>query len=132
MKEKYIEEVGAMNVFFKINGEVVTPILNGSILEGITRKSVLQLLNHWGIPVTERKISMDEIHEAYINGLLDEAFGTGTAAVISPIGEFNCQEEKIIVNNGETGTLAKKLYDTLTGIQTGAVEDPFNWVVEVD
>lgn len=132
VERKYIEEVGAMNVFFKVNGEVITPILNGSILEGVTRKSVLQLLEHWNIPVTERKISMDEIRTAYKEGLLEEAFGTGTAAVISPIGEFNWIDEKIVVNNGETGSLAKRLYENLTGIQTGAVEDPFNWIVNVD
>lgn len=132
IERKYIEEVGAMNVFFKINGEVITPILNGSILEGITRKSVIQLLNHWDIPVTERKISMDEIRTANKNGLLDEAFGTGTAAVISPIGELNWKDERFIVNNGETGTLSKRLYDNLTGIQTGTIEDSLNWIVEVD
>jgi len=131
VERKYIEEVGAMNVFFKINGEVITPVLNGSILDGITRKSVIQLLNHWGIQVTERKISMDEIRTASHNGMLDEAFGTGTAAVISPIGELNWKEEKFVINNGETGLLAKKLYDNLTGIQTGTVEDSLNWIVEV-
>lgn len=128
---KYIEEVGAMNVFFKINGEVITPALNGSILEGITRKSVIELLNHWGIPVTERKISMEEIRTAQKNGLLDEAFGTGTAAVISPIGELNWQGEKLVINKGEIGELSEKVYNELTGIQTGKVEDPFGWVFEV-
>lgn len=131
IERKYIEEVGAMNIFFKINGEVITPALNGSILEGITRKSVIQLLQHWNIPVTERKISMEEIRTAQKNGLLDESFGTGTAAVISPIGEFNWKDEKLIVNNGEMGGLSERLYNTLTGIQTGKIEDPFGWVVEV-
>lgn len=132
VEKKYIEEVGSMNVFFKINGEVVTPALNGSILEGITRKSIIELLKYWNIPVIERKVSMEEIKEAHAAGALEEAFGTGTAAVISPIGEFNWQEEKFIVNEGKTGALSKRLYDTLTGIQTGSVEDPFNWVVQVD
>jgi branched-chain amino acid aminotransferase len=131
IEKKYIEEVGSMNIFFKINGEVITPMLNGSILEGITRKSIIQLLSYWDIPVTERKISIEEIREATENGTLEEAFGTGTAAVISPIGEFNWQDNKYVVNNGETGQLSKKLYDNLTGIQTGAIEDPFNWIVEV-
>jgi branched-chain amino acid aminotransferase len=131
VEKKYIEEVGSMNVFFKINGEVVTPALNGSILEGVTRNSILQLLKHWDIPVTERKISMEEIYEAYSNGLLEEAFGTGTAAVISPIGEFFWKNEKLVINNGQTGPLSKKLYDTLTGIQRGTEPDPFGWVVEV-
>lgn len=107
-EKKYIEEVGSMNVFFKINGEVVTPSLNGSILEGITRKSVIELLEHWDIPVVEKQISIDEIFRAHQEGILEEAFGTGTAAVISPIGELFWQGEKLIINNGETGSLSKK------------------------
>jgi branched-chain amino acid aminotransferase len=132
VEKKYIEEVGSMNIFFKINGEVVTPELNGSILEGVTRNSILQMLKHWGIPVSERKLSMEDVYKAYKDGLLEEAFGTGTAAVISPIGEFFYNEEKMIINNGETGELSKKLYDTLTGIQKGSQDDVFNWVVEVN
>ncbi|KQL36814.1 branched-chain amino acid aminotransferase [Psychrobacillus sp. FJAT-21963] len=132
IERKYIEEVGSMNVFFKINGEVVTPALNGSILDGITRKSIIQLLKHWGVPVTERRVSMEEIREAYLNGKLDEAFGTGTAAVISPIGELRWKGELFYVNNGETGELSKKLYDSLTAIQKGSMEDPFGWVVELN
>ncbi|MGP7815827.1 branched-chain amino acid aminotransferase [Niallia sp. 01092] len=131
VEKKYIEEVGAMNVFFKINGEIVTPILNGSILEGVTRRSIIELLKHWNIPVAERKITVEEIFEAHKNGELEEAFGTGTAAVISPIGEFFWNENVIVVNNGETGELAKKLYDTITNIQNGKEEDPFSWTVEV-
>ncbi|WP_174733524.1 branched-chain amino acid aminotransferase [Mesobacillus harenae] len=130
-ENRYIEEVGSMNVFFKINGEVVTPELNGSILEGITRKSIIELLNHWNIPVVERQISMDEIYQAHKDGLLEEAFGTGTAAVISPIGEFFWQDKKITVNNGVTGVLSKDLYETLTGIQKGTKQDPFGWRVMV-
>lgn len=132
IERKYIEEVGSMNVFFKIDGEVVTPALNGSILDGITRKSIIALLKHWGVPVTERKVSMEEIREAYLNGKLDEAFGTGTAAVISPIGELRWKGELFYVNNGETGELSEKLYNALTGIQKGTVEDPFGWIVEVN
>ncbi len=132
VEKKYIEEVGSMNVFFKINGEVVTPALNGSILEGITRKSIIEMLKHWDVPVVERQISMEEIKEAHASGALEEAFGTGTAAVISPIGEFNWQDTKFVVNEGKTGELSEKLYATLTGIQTGEVEDPFNWVIELD
>ncbi|MCJ7842017.1 branched-chain amino acid aminotransferase [Lederbergia sp. NSJ-179] len=131
-EHKYIEEVGSMNVFFKINGEVVTPELNGSILEGITRKSVIELLKHWNIPVIEKKISMEEIYQAHGEGKLEEAFGTGTAAVISPIGELNWENHKLTIHNGETGELSKKIYDTLTGIQTGIKEDPFNWVLKVE
>ncbi|WP_313892669.1 branched-chain amino acid aminotransferase [Psychrobacillus sp.] len=132
IERKYVEEVGSMNVFFKINGEVVTPALNGSILDGITRKSIIQLLKHWDVPVVERKISMEEIRDAHRTGKLDEAFGTGTAAVISPIGELRWKGELFYVNNGETGELSQKLYDTLTGIQKGQIADPFGWVVELN
>ena len=126
-EHRYIEEVGAMNVFFKLNGEVVTPELNGSILEGITRKSVIELLQHWNVPIIERKISMEELYEAHQSGILEEAFGTGTAAVISPIGELYWNDKKIDINDGKIGTLSQKIYDTMTGIQTGKVEDPFGW-----
>ncbi|MFC4322853.1 branched-chain amino acid aminotransferase [Litchfieldia salsa] len=132
VEKKYIEEVGSMNIFFKINGEVVTPALNESILEGVTRNSVLQLLKYWEIPVSERKISIEEVFESYSKGLVEEAFGTGTAAVISPVGELSWRGENIVINNGETGTIAKKLYDTLTGIQKGDVTDYFDWTISVD
>ncbi|MFC0273680.1 branched-chain amino acid aminotransferase [Metabacillus herbersteinensis] len=131
LHRKYIEEVGSMNIFFKIKGEVITPALNGSILEGVTRNSILMLLNHWGVPVTERKLSIDEVYQAAIDGELEEAFGTGTAAVISPVGALFMNEQEILINNGRTGELSKKLYDTLTGIQLGTQPDPFNWMVEV-
>lgn len=127
VEKKYIEEVGSMNVFFKINGEVVTPALNGSILPGITRDSVIQLLKHWNIPVTERRISMQELADAHEAGTLEEAFGSGTAAVISPIGLLSWNGKEYQINNGETGEISKKVYDTITGIQYGRVEDPFNW-----
>lgn len=130
-EHKYIEEVGAMNVFFKINGEIVTPALNGSILPGITRKSVVELLQSWGENVSERRLSIDELIEAANNGTLEEAFGTGTAAVISPIGELAYQGNKTIINNNEIGPLAQKIYDTITGIQTGTTEDTFGWRVAV-
>ncbi|WP_085522942.1 branched-chain amino acid aminotransferase [Tuberibacillus sp. Marseille-P3662] len=131
VEKKYIEEVGSMNIFFKINGEVVTPALNGSILDGITRRSIIELLEEWDIPVVERRISIDELYQAYDECRLEEAFGTGTAAVISPIGELNGSERKVIINDGQTGELSKKLYDTLTGIQTGRLEDSHGWTVEV-
>ncbi|WP_141433601.1 branched-chain amino acid aminotransferase [Bacillus sp. 03113] len=131
VEKKYIEEVGAMNIFFKVNGEVITPALNGSILEGVTRDSIIQLLKHWGVPVSERKISIDEIYDAYSKGLLEEAFGAGTAAVISPVGELLWKDQKIVLNNGETGELSQKLYNTLTGIQTGLEQDILGWTVEV-
>lgn len=131
-EKKYIEEVGSMNVFFKINGEMVTPELSGSILEGITRKSVIELLKYWGVPVSEKRISIDELHEAHQKGQLEEAFGSGTAAVISPIGELFWNNEKMVINEGKTGELSLKVYNTLTGIQTGKEEDPFGWRVKVE
>ncbi|MFS8630835.1 MAG: triose-phosphate isomerase, partial [Bacillales bacterium] len=131
-ENKYIEEVGSMNIFFKINGEVVTPKLNDSILPGITRRSTIELLKYWGVPVVEKQISIDEVFAAYEAGQLEEVFGTGTAAVISPVGKLGWRDRVAIINEGKTGELSKKLYDTLTGIQTGKVEDPFGWVVEVN
>ncbi|HHW31767.1 MAG TPA: branched-chain amino acid aminotransferase [Clostridiaceae bacterium] len=131
VERKYVEEVGSMNVFFKIDGEVVTPALQGSILPGITRASCIELLKSFGIKVTERKISAQELFDAHAEGKLEEAFGTGTAAVISPIGELNWNNNKIIINDGKIGQISKKLYDTLTGIQYGVLEDKFNWTVEV-
>jgi len=128
---RYVEEVGSMNVFFKINGVVHTPALNGSILDGITRSSIIQLLKSWDIPVEERTISIEELYEAGRNGSLEEAFGTGTAAVISPIGELNWKNDKLAINGGRTGELSQKLYDTLTGIQKGTLPDPFGWMVEI-
>jgi len=128
---KYVEEVGSMNVFFKIDGEVVTPSLDGSILPGITRDSVIQLLKHWKVPVTERKLEIQELYDAYKNGKLEEAFGTGTAAVISPIGELNWNNQVMTINNGKIGELAAKVYDTITGIQSGKIQDEFGWTTEV-
>ena len=128
---KYIEEVGAMNVMFKINGKIVTPDLNGSILDGITRKSCIQLLKDWGYDVEERRISADELFNAAKSGELEEAWGTGTAAVVSPIGELAKGDEKAILSGGKIGPVTQKLYDTLTGIQWGRVEDPHNWVMKL-
>lgn len=130
-ENEYIEEVGSMNIFFKVNGTVLTPALNGSILPGITRDSMIQVLKSKGIPVEERRISITEIVEAYNNGTLEESFGTGTAAVISPIGEFKFEGQKLLVNNGEIGEVSQLLYDTLTGIQYGKIEDTFEWAVIV-
>ncbi len=125
---KYIEEVGAMNVMFKIAGEVVTPALSGSILPGITRKSCLEVLRTKGYKVSERLISIDELAESMENGTLEEAWGCGTAAVVSPIGELCYQDKKYTVNDGKIGETTQMLYDTLTGIQWGKIEDSFGWV----
>ncbi|NHN32431.1 branched-chain amino acid aminotransferase [Paenibacillus agricola] len=129
---KYIEEVGSMNVFFKIKGTVYTPSLNGSILDGITRNSIIHLLKHWNIPVVEQILSIEELYEAGKAGFLEEAFGTGTAAVISPIGELSWCDEKLVINQGQTGDLSQRLYDTLSGIQRGTISDPFDWMLEVE
>ena len=128
VEQKYIEEVGAMNVLFKINGEIVTPALLGSILPGITRKSCLDLLRSWGMKVTERRISVDELVACAADGSLEEAFGSGTAAVVSPIGELSYGDDKYVISGGEIGPTTQKLYDTLTGIQWGRIEDPFGWI----
>lgn len=127
VEKKYIEEVGSMNVFFKVNGKVVTPELSGSILAGITRDSVLHLLREWGIPVEERRIGIDELFEAGRRGELEEAFGTGTAAVISPIGWMKWEDREIEISGGKTGALSEKLYNELTGIQRGLLRDPYGW-----
>lgn len=133
IEHKYIDEVGAMNVFFVIDGTVITPTLEGgNILPGVTRASCIQLLENLGYKVEERKLSLDEVIEAYDNGKLDEAFGTGTAAVISPIGLLDTGDKKMTVNNGEIGSVAQKLYDTLTGIQWGKLSDDFGWTVKVN
>lgn len=131
VERKYIEEVGAMNIFFKIDGVVVTPMLNGSILPGVTRDSVIHLCKSWGLPVEERKISIDEIFEAQQSGKLEEVWGTGTAAVISPVGRLRWKDEVMVIQDGSIGKLSHKLYDTITGIQLGKIEDKFNWVCEV-
>ena len=129
VERKYIEEVGTMNIFFKINGEIVTPALQGSILGGITRMSCIELLRSWGYAVNERPLALAEVEKAARDGVLEEVFGTGTAAVISPVGELKVDDEKIIINKGEIGPVARRLYDTLTGIQNCRIPDPFGWVV---
>jgi branched-chain amino acid aminotransferase len=131
IERKYIQEVGSMNVFFKIGDEVVTPSLEGDILPGITRDSCIHLLKYWGVKVSERKLGIDELYSAAADGRLVEAFGTGTAAVISPIGELNWNDRIITVNDGKIGELSMKLYETITGIQTGDIKDEFGWITEV-
>ena len=131
VERKYIEEVGAMNIFFKIAGKVVTPALSGSILPGITRNSTIELCKDWGYEVQERKISAEELLQAQKDGTLEEVFGTGTAAVISPVGKLRYQNEVMTIGNGETGPLSLKLYDTITGIQTGRLPDTKGWRVKV-
>ncbi len=128
VERKYVEEVGAMNVMFKINGEIITPLLTGSILPGITRKSCIEVLKSQGYSVVERLISVDELLQALKDNSLEEAWGCGTAAVVSPIGKFAFGDQEYVVNGGKIGTVTQGLYDTLTGIQWGKTPDPFGWV----
>ncbi len=131
VERKYIEEVGAMNVMFKINGKIITPALTGSILPGITRKSCIELLKDWGYEVEERLFSIDELFEACENGTLEEAWGTGTAAVVSPIGHLFYNGKDYTISNNEIGPLTQKLYDNLTGIQWGKIEENKGWSVKL-
>lgn len=126
---KYIEEVGSMNIFFVIDNEIITPALSGSILSGITRDTVKQLAKSWGSPVTERRISIDELMTAHAEGKLQEAFGAGTAAVISPVGEIKYKDKTIQVNGGKVGPWAQKFFKAITDIQYGLADDPFGWTM---
>lgn len=125
---KYVEEVGTMNAMFVINNKVITAPLEGSVLPGVTRDSILQLLKDWQYEVEERDLDIDELMNAAKDGSLQESFGTGTAAVISPIGQLGYKGDEVIINDFKTGHLTQKLYDTLTGIQWGEVEDTHQWV----
>ena len=130
-EKKYIEEGGGMNVMFKIGGKVITPMLNGSILPGVTRKSLIDIMKKDGIPCEERQISVDEIEESVKKGTMEECWCCGTAAVLGPIGELAFGDEKFIINNFKTGPTAMKLYNELTDIQWGKSSDPFGWVEPV-
>ncbi len=128
---KYIEEVGTMNIMLKIGDEVITPPLAGTILAGVTRDSALALVRGWGLRVSERPVTIDEVVAAAHGGTLEEVWGTGTAAVISPVGELAYQGERIVVNGGRIGPLTQKLYDTIVAIQYGAAPDTAGWTLEV-
>lgn len=131
VEQKYVEEVGAMNIFFVIDGEIITPMLSGSILPGITRDSVIELGKHWGMNVSERKISIDEVVSAHQAGKLSEIFGSGTAAVISPVGELKYEDTILQVGDGHVGPVARKFFDAIMDIQYGRAEDPLKWVEPV-
>ena len=131
VERKYIEEVGAMNIFFKINGTVVTPQLNGSILPGVTRNTCIELCKEWGLPVEERRISVEELVAAAKDGTLEEVWGSGTAAVISPVGHLRYEDDVYQIKDGGIGEISQKLYDTVTGIQLGKIADTHGWTVEV-
>jgi len=132
VERKYIEEVGSMNIMFVIDGTVVTPELNGSILPGITRASALELLKEKGYKVEERKISIEELINAAETGKLEEVFGTGTAAVISPVGEILYEGKNYIINGGKIGPIAQEIYDTITDTQYGKIEDKYNWIRKIN
>ena len=131
VERKYIEEVGSMNIMFKIAGKVVTPMLNGSILPGITRDSILTVCRDWGYEVEERRISVDELVAAAKDGTLEEVWGTGTAAVVSPVNKLRYENDVMLIGDGGIGELTQKLYDELTGIQWGKLEDTRGWRVTV-
>jgi branched-chain amino acid aminotransferase len=132
MERRYPEEVGAMNICFVLDGELVTPPLLGTVLPGITRESVLTLARSWGISCVERRVGMDEIVEANKQGRLTEVFGCGTAAVISPVGTLKYGDQVITIADGEVGPVASRLYKALTDIQYGRAADPFGWMESVD
>ncbi len=127
IEHKYVEEVGSMNIFFEFNDEIVTPELNGSILPGITRKSIIELARSMGKNVVERPISIGEVFERFEKGELKEVFGTGTAAVVSPVGVMEWEGKVIKINDGKTGETTLKLFHTLCGIQNGSIEDDKDW-----
>lgn len=131
-ERRYVEEVGTMNVFFVIENEVVTPSLTGSILPGITRDSVIRLVKDWGIRMSERPITIDEIASAIRSGRLKEAFGTGTAVVITPIRQFTFKGEDLIVAEGERGRLCQRLYDEIMAIQHGEKKDTYGWTERIN
>jgi branched-chain amino acid aminotransferase len=131
IEHRYVEEVGSSNAFFMIGDEIITAPLAGTILPGITRDSVITLLKEWGVSVCERKISIEEVIEAAKNGTLKEAFASGTAAVISPMGLLHYLGDEYTINDRKVGGLSQKLYDTITGYQTGKLEDTHDWIVRV-
>jgi branched-chain amino acid aminotransferase len=132
VEKRFIEEVGTMNIFFVIDDQIVTPPLSGSILPGITRDSVLTLARHWGISAIEKPIAIDELMAAHKNGSLQEIFGSGTAAVISPVSHLAWKDDVITIGDGGVGPVAQKLYEAITNIQYGRAEDPFGWIVQVE
>ncbi len=128
IERRYVEEVGTMNIFFYFEDELVTPALTGTILPGITRESVIHMARDWGLRVTERRITIEEVLEGAESGRLKECFGTGTAAVISPVGCLAYKGKEYVINEGKTGPLARRLFDELTGIQYGEKPDPYGWI----
>jgi branched-chain amino acid aminotransferase len=131
VERKYVEEVGTSNIFFLIDGELVTPPLGGSILPGVTRDSVIQIARRWGVNVSERLLSVDEIKDAFVSGRLKEVFASGTAAIVSPVGQIYYKGKEYLINGGKTGELTEKLYNEILQIQYGEKEDPFGWRIRI-
>lgn len=132
VERRYIEEVGTMNICFRLKDEIVTPPLTGSILPGVTRESVIEMARSWGIKVTERPITIDEVVDTVRSGDMKEIFGTGTAAVISPVGLISFKEKSYQVQDGKVGEMSLRLYDEIVGIQYGEKEDKYGWVYNLD
>ncbi|MFA0816063.1 MAG: branched-chain amino acid aminotransferase [Anaerofustis sp.] len=130
--KKYIEEIGTSNAFFVIDNEIITTPLVGTILPGITRDSIIRIAKDKGYKVSERLLSIEEIENAYDSNKLNEAFASGTAAVISPIGVLTYKDKKMVINNNEIGKISQELYDSLTSIQTGVVANPYQWVMHIN
>jgi branched-chain amino acid aminotransferase len=129
---RYLEEVGTMNLMVRIGDEFVTPPLGGSILGGMTRDSIMTLLREWGMAVSERPLAIDELLAAHRNGALREVFGCGTAAVVTPVGELGWRGEKLIINGGQAGEVARRLYDAITDVQYGRTPDTHGWMTAID
>ena len=131
VEHKYVEEVGSMNCFFKIDGIVYTAPCVGTVLPGVTRMSCMELLEKWGYTVSEDRLPIAKVMDAAGTGKLEEVFGTGTAAVISPVGELRYEDETVVINDGMIGSLTQRLYDELTGIQWGSLPDEMGWITKV-
>jgi len=132
VEKKYVEEVGSMNIFFKIDGKLYTAACDGTVLPGVTRRSCIELLRDWGYEVIEGKLAIADVMEAGRQGKLEEIFGTGTAAVVSPVKELKWKDETVYVGDGGIGPVTKKLYDTMTGMQWGKLPDTKGWIVPVE
>ncbi|MCI7731534.1 MAG: aminotransferase class IV, partial [Solobacterium sp.] len=130
-EKKYVEEVGSMNIMFKIAGKIYTAATTGTVLPGVTRRSIIELLKDWGYEVIEGKLAIEDVMKAGHDGTLEEVFGTGTAAVVTPVKELTWKNDSVNIGDGNIGPLTQKLYDTLTGIQWGKIEDTKNWTVKV-
>ena len=131
VERKYVEEVGTSNMFFVIGDELITAPLMGTILPGVTRDSVIRLAKSWGVKVAERRLSMDEVMKAIADGTLREAFASGTAAIVSPVGLIYYRKREYPINGGKTGSLTERLYNEILQIQYGQKEDPFGWRMKI-